>query len=87
MEPRNERLWKIARRRTRFKNGAITYLLVNTMLIAIWYFTSGSPTFFWPIFPLVFWGIGLALNYYQAYWEKGNSVQKEYDKLLREDQP
>jgi uncharacterized membrane protein len=86
MEPRNERLWKLARLRAKFKNNAITYLIINTMLIAIWYFTNGARTFFWPMFPLVLWGIGLAINYYQAYWDNGDSVQKEYEKLLREDQ-
>lgn len=86
MEPRNERLWKLARLRAKFKNSAVTYLIVNTMLVGIWYFSSGSRTFFWPMFPLIFWGIGLAFNYYQAYWDNGDSVQKEYDKLRREDQ-
>jgi hypothetical protein len=86
MEPRNERLWNLAWQRAQFKNSAITYLIVNTMLVMIWYFSSGSRTFFWPMLPLIFWGIGLGFNYYQAYWNNGNSVQKEYDKLLREDQ-
>lgn len=87
MEPRNERLWKLARLRAKFKNGAITYLIVNTVLVAIWYLTSGPHNFFWPVFPLLFWGMGLAFSYYQAYWDKGDTVQREYDKLLREDQP
>lgn len=87
MEPRNERLWKLARLRTQFKNSAITYLIVNTMLVAIWYFSSGPRNFFWPIFSLFFWGIGLAFSYFQAYWDNGDSVQREYDRLLREDQP
>ncbi len=56
MEPRNERLWKLARQRAKFKNSVITYLIVNTMLVGIWYFSSGSRTFFWPMFPLDFLG-------------------------------
>lgn len=86
MEPRNERLWKLAKQRARFKNGLITYLIVNTGLIGIWYFTPSNRTFFWPIFPLVFWGIGMVINYYHAYISNGDAVEDEYQKLLRKNQ-
>jgi hypothetical protein len=36
------------------------YLLVNAFLILIWAVTGAG--FFWPIFPLVGWGVGVALN-------------------------
>jgi hypothetical protein len=36
------------------------YLLVNALLIAIWAVTGAG--YFWPIFPLVGWGIGVARN-------------------------
>lgn len=84
MEPKNEHLWRVAQMRARFKNGAISYLIVNIFLIGIWYFTSGPRNFFWPMFPLIFWGIGLLFNYYYAYYDNGRLVEKEYEKLLRE---
>jgi hypothetical protein len=86
MEPRNERLWKLAKQRAQFKKGLITYLIVNTGLIGIWYFTPSNRNFFWPIFPLFFWGIGLGINYYQAYISNGDAVEDEYQKLLRKHQ-
>jgi hypothetical protein len=84
MESKNQHLWRIAQMRARFKNSAISYLIVNTALIAIWFFSSGPRHFFWPVFPLFFWGMGLAFQYYYAYFDKGQSIQKEYEKLLRE---
>jgi hypothetical protein len=37
---------------------------VNLLLVAIW-FTTGS-SFFWPIFIILGWGIGLAFNIYDV---------------------
>lgn len=84
MEQKDHKLWALAKRRARFKNSAITYLIVNTFLVGVWYFSSGPRNFFWPIFPIVFWGIGLGINYYQAYISNGDAVEREYEKLLRE---
>ncbi len=84
MEPKNESLWRVAKLRAKFKNSAITYLFVNLVLVAIWYFTSGPSNFFWPGFPIIFWGIGLGAEYYNAYIDKGDAVEKEYEKLLRD---
>ncbi|GAB3166293.1 2TM domain-containing protein [Telluribacter humicola] len=84
MENRNERLWRLARLRAKFKNNVIAYCIVNPFLIAIWYFSSGGDSFFWPGFPLFFWGIGLVFEGYNAYYSKGDLVEREYQKLLKE---
>jgi hypothetical protein len=51
-------------RRLEAKRGLVghtlAYVMVNLLLIAIWYTTSRG--FFWPVFPLFGWGIGLAFN-------------------------
>jgi 2TM domain len=39
---------------------ALAYVLVNGFLSAIWLFGGGG--FFWPIFPIFGWGIGLAFH-------------------------
>jgi class 3 adenylate cyclase len=41
-----------------FKNHLTLYVLVNAMLIGIWAASGGG--YFWPIWPLLGWGIGLA---------------------------
>ena len=37
-----------------------TYVAVNTLLVVIWAVTS--PGYFWPIWPILGWGIGVAAN-------------------------
>jgi fatty acid desaturase len=39
---------------------AVTFLLVNVMLIAIWAIAGGG--MFWPLFPILGWSIALAIN-------------------------
>ena len=42
----------------------LAYVLVNLLLVSIWY-TTGSG-FFWPIFILFGWGIGIAFHIYDV---------------------
>lgn len=75
-------LWRIAKKRASFKWSLFSYLIVNTFLVGVWYFTTGNNSYFWPIWPILGWGLGVALHYFEAY--HGNnvfSVQKEYEKL------
>lgn len=41
------------------------YVVVNAFLVAIWAMTTAG--FFWPIFPIVGWGIGVLANAWDAY--------------------
>jgi hypothetical protein len=41
------------------------YVLVNAMLVGIWAVTGAE--FFWPIFPILGWGIGVAFNIWDVY--------------------
>jgi hypothetical protein len=41
------------------------YVLVNAMLVGIWAVTGAA--FFWPIFPILGWGIGVAFNIWDVY--------------------
>lgn len=38
----------------------LAYILVNGFLVLVWAVTGAG--FFWPVFPLFGWGIGLAFN-------------------------
>ena len=78
----DEQLWKIAKERVAFKWSFASYFIVNSFLVGIWYFTSNRSTHFWPIWPILGWGIGIALQYIRAY--HGNSIlsiENEYNKL------
>jgi hypothetical protein len=58
------------KKRREFQQGLISYVLVNTFLVGIWLATSiGSREliFFWPIFPMLGWGLGLAFHAWNTY--------------------
>lgn len=44
----------------------LAYVLVNAFLVVIWAVTSPD-AFFWPIFPIFGWGIGVAFNAWDVY--------------------
>ena len=47
------------RRRRRPRPDVVPFLLVNLMLIAIWAATGAG--YFWPIWPILGWGLGLVM--------------------------
>ena len=58
------------------------YLSVNVLLVVIW--AIGDNGEFWPIFPIVGWGIGVAANAWDAYGRRpitNERVQREIRRL------
>ena len=56
-----DRALKRLKKRRDFAAHLLVYVLVNTVIVLIWLLTSDEG-FFWPIFPIAFWGIGVAMN-------------------------
>ena len=82
IEPNDQRLYRIAKKRAGFKMNLVAYVLVNLFLIGVWYYSSGPGTTFWPIWSFLGWGLGLAFHYFEAYIADTNSlVEREYQKL------
>jgi len=80
MTNKDESLMRMARNRVEFRRHLIIYVLVNSFLVAL--NLIYSPQFFWAIFPLVFWGVGLFSHYRDAYHgDFEYQVEKEYHKL------
>jgi len=85
-----EEIREIAMQRVRAKKGFYShltaYILVNLMLIAIWYFTGAH--YFWPMWVLLFWGIGVIVNGVTVFtrrdlgWEK-REIEKEVEKIKK----
>ena len=48
-----------------FRTHVVVYLAVNALLVLIWALSGAG--YFWPIWPIVGWGIGLALNAWKVY--------------------
>jgi hypothetical protein len=60
------------------------YLAGNAFLVMIWFFTGAG--FFWPIFPIAGWGIGVAANAWDVFGREPiteERIQHEMDNLRR----
>ncbi|HEX5088153.1 MAG TPA: 2TM domain-containing protein [Nocardioides sp.] len=61
----------------------LVYIMVNSLLIVVWAMTSHG--FFWPIFPIAGWGIGVVMNAWDV-WHGDFSeeqVAHEMERLQR----
>jgi hypothetical protein len=66
-----------------FKAHLTAYVLVNLLLNGVWLVTDRGG-FYWPIFPLLGWGIGVAFNALNVYAPKVPSearIQREMRRL------
>lgn len=64
-----------------FRKHVAVYVIVNTMLVVIWALTS--PGYFWPIWPMLGWGVGLVLHGWTVFYERPISeedIRREMDK-------
>jgi len=64
--PRDRAVAQLKKRRD-FRGHLLVYVLVNTFLVVIWA-VIGVHGFFWPVFPIVGWGIGVVMNAWDVYW-------------------
>ncbi len=80
----DDALWKIAKKRSTFKLTLVIYFLINVMLVGLWYFTTGPHSYFWPAWPMLGWGFGVAFQFVDAYISHGIfSEDKEFEKLKK----
>jgi hypothetical protein len=76
---------KRLKKRRDFAGHLLVYTLVNTFIVLIW-FISGSNEFFWPVFPIVGWGIGVWMNAWDVYRNDEfdeTQIRREMDRLQR----
>lgn len=69
-----------------FRGHLTVYLLVMALLVGIWAFTSGLTGFFWPIFPMMGWGLAVAIHGVSLQWDKEPSeeeIDAEIERLHR----
>ena len=78
-----ERARELALARYRLRWHIPVYVLVNAGLILVWRNTGAG--FFWPVFPIVFWGLGVVFHYLSAYRSGGSAwVDRETERVLQE---
>ena len=77
---------EIARKKFGFYIHFVVYIIINILLISIWYFTGkGIP---WFIFPLVGWGIAVLIHFLSTFvfTERkflDRMAEKEYEKMKK----
>jgi hypothetical protein len=77
-----ERAVERLRKKSEFRAHLLSYALVNGFLVIIWAITGAS--FFWPVFPIAGWGIGLAFHAWDVYRRQEYSeerIQREIHRL------
>jgi hypothetical protein len=77
-----ERALKHLKKRRDFKAHVLIYVMVNTFLVVIWAVTGAG--FFWPVFPIVGWGIGVVMNAWDVYVGEDfdeEQIQREIEHL------
>ena len=87
-ESNDDRLWRIARKRADFKRNLTSYVVVNIFLWLVWWFTDGQKNGFngypWPVWVSLAWGIGIVMQYFEAYnGSQKDMAEREYEKLKR----
>ena len=82
LELRERAIQRLKKRRD-FHGHLLLYVLVNAFLVVIWA-TTMAGGFFWPVFIMVGWGIGLVANAYDVYFAHEISdaeIQREIGRL------
>jgi hypothetical protein len=72
------------RKQADFRTHIVVYLATNALLVAIWWVTGAA--FFWPVFPIFGWGIGLVAHAWDAYGPDRLTeprIQAEIDRLRK----
>jgi hypothetical protein len=80
-QKRREAAVKRVKAKRDFRNHLAVYVVVNSLLVVIWALSGAG--YFWPIWAIVGWGIGLAFNAWNVYFEKPISeeeIRREMDK-------
>jgi hypothetical protein len=67
-----------------FRNHALIYGAVNLLLVAIWAASGGG--YFWPIWVIAGWGIGLAAHAWRTYGHQSISEADIVEEMQRVEQ-
>jgi hypothetical protein len=88
--PTDDEIREMAKARVGFRMHAVVYVAVNLLLVLIWWLTSGrgpatlgegGDSYYWPIWPHLGWGLGLALHGFGVYGGGQDWQRREEEKL------
>jgi len=69
------------RRRRELREHVFSYLIVNAMLVAVNWISSGKLT--WAVWPILGWGVGLAFHAWATLNSDSESFQDEFEQFRR----
>jgi len=83
-QPLRERALLRLKKKREFGAHLLSYVLVNGFLVVIWA-TVAEGGFFWPMFPIVGWGIGIIFHGWDVYAGEPSEadITKEMERLRR----
>ena len=67
----------------KFYRGLVSYIIVNAFLLAINYMFT--PSFWWVMFPMFFWGIGIIVNFFKAFVFDGICTEEYRQRKIAEE--
>jgi hypothetical protein len=81
-DPLRQAAMESLKKKAEFRAHLLAYVLVNAFLVAVWSVTGAG--FFWPVFPIAGWGIGLVLHAWDTYRQQApteQDIRSEMDRL------
>ncbi len=82
-ELREQAIRQLKKRRD-FKIHLLIYIMVNAFLTVMWF--ASNVEFYWPIFVMVGWGIGIVANAWDAYSNDvptESQINRQMDRMRR----
>jgi hypothetical protein len=80
----HDRAMQQLKKRRDFRGHLLVYVLFNAFLVGIWAVTDANG-FFWPLFIIGAWGIGLVMNAWDVYWRRDITEEDIQREIERED--
>jgi hypothetical protein len=81
-EERRKAAVKRLKEKRDFWGHVIAYILVNGLLVVIWWVTSDGAGHFWPMWPLLGWGIGPGFHAWDVFQKpiSEEAIRQEMEK-------
>jgi len=86
-ERRNAAIERVKAKRA-FQFHLALYVVVNLLLIVVWALTGAG--YFWPVWPILGWGIAIAFHYWAVYLQEPISedeIRREMERGAKREPP
>lgn len=82
----DEALLKVAKKRAAAKMSLVIYLVINAFLVGLWIVTTGTRSYFWPMWPMIGWGLAITFQFVDAFVTNGIfSEDREFERLKQKE--